>query len=99
MKQEMKPEIGSVVISNAGRDAGRPFLVVGTEHGLYLLADGKLRRAERPKRKKGMHLKAQQARAEALAGKITRGESVSDAEIRKALKELGYDSKEESEEE
>ena len=51
--------VGCVVKSKAGRDAGRLFLVVGVpdeEH--LLLADGDLRKVEKPKKKKLRHLTA-----------------------------------------
>jgi len=51
--------VGRVVRSKAGRDAGRLFLVVGVsdeEH--LLLADGDLRKVEKPKKKKLRHLAA-----------------------------------------
>jgi len=42
----------NVVISTAGRDKGEPFFVLGTEGDFLLLADGKTRPVERPKRKR-----------------------------------------------
>ena len=41
-----------IVKSAAGRDRGRLFFVLGTEGEFLLLADGKSRKLERPKRKK-----------------------------------------------
>lgn len=48
---------GSVVMSRCGRDKGRLLCVVGSdgEH-ILLIADGKRRRTETPKRKKRKHL-------------------------------------------
>ena len=51
--------VGRVVRSTAGRDAGRLFLVIGVageEH--LLIADGDLRKLEKPKKKKLRHLAA-----------------------------------------
>jgi len=51
--------VGRVVKSKAGRDSGRLFLVMGEageEH--LLLADGDLRKVEKPKKKKRKHLEA-----------------------------------------
>lgn len=51
--------VGRVVRSTAGRDKGRLFLVVGVfdeEH--LLIADGDLRKVEKPKKKKLRHLAA-----------------------------------------
>ncbi len=47
---------GMVVRSRAGRDAGRWFVITALEGNYALLADGDLRRLEKPKRKKLMHL-------------------------------------------
>jgi len=45
---------GDVVVSKAGHDKGL-FCVVGVEEGYLLLANGKQRPLEKPKRKKPMH--------------------------------------------
>ncbi len=49
---------GSVVQSKAGRDKGRFFLVVEVENDHALIADGDLRKLNKPKRKKLRHLGA-----------------------------------------
>lgn len=52
----MELEIGRIVCSKAGRDQGRFLVVVGYEGEYFLLADGKERPVERPKRKRKIHL-------------------------------------------
>lgn len=49
---------GDVVVSRCGRDAGRQMLVLaGTNsEGCVVLADGRVRRVEKPKRKKAKHV-------------------------------------------
>ncbi|HIU48000.1 MAG TPA: KOW domain-containing RNA-binding protein [Candidatus Avimonoglobus intestinipullorum] len=47
---------GSVVFSKAGRDKGGAFLVLRVDGGYAAIADGRLRRVEKPKRKKLKHL-------------------------------------------
>lgn len=47
---------GMVVCSKAGRDKGRFYLVIQLEGNSVWLADGKLHRLERPKRKNEKHL-------------------------------------------
>lgn len=82
---------GWIVQATAGRDRDGIFCVVGVERetGLLLLADGKRRKAARPKRKKLGHVKA-------LAGsphpfnhpaiqKLKQGEALSDKALRRAL--------------
>jgi len=49
-------KIGQIVISKAGRDRGVVFVVVGIDGEYVLLADGKTRRLENPKRKKDKHI-------------------------------------------
>lgn len=50
-------DLGTIVLSRAGRDSGRLFAVVAAPgENLRLIADGRLRRVDRPKRKKPRHL-------------------------------------------
>lgn len=84
---QVKPiGVGSVVRSRAGRDAGRDFLVIGILDEEYvLLADGDLRKADKPKKKKTKHLAATGRtimQAEAIA---KNGESFTNAQIRSWL--------------
>lgn len=84
---QVKPiGVGSVVRSRAGRDAGRDFLVIGILDEEYvLLADGDLRKADKPKKKKMKHLAATGRtimQAEAIA---KNGESFTNAQIRSWL--------------
>ncbi len=59
MTREPLTAAGRVVRSKAGRDSGRLFLVVGVFDDEHLLvADGDLRKVERPKKKKLKHLEA-----------------------------------------
>ena len=47
----------AVVLSTAGHDKGGIFAVIGFTHGEYaLIADGKVRKLEKPKKKKLKHL-------------------------------------------
>ena len=47
--------IGQIVISSQGRDKGAFMIIVGVEPSYVYLADGKLRKAEKPKKKKIGH--------------------------------------------
>ena len=47
---------GSVVRARAGRDKDSFFVVLAVEDGYALIADGKRRKVEKPKRKKLIHL-------------------------------------------
>lgn len=52
----MEIKVGSIVRSIAGHDKGSLQLVVGMENGYAYVADGKLRKIEKPKKKKLKHL-------------------------------------------
>ncbi len=50
--------IGRFAESTSGRDKGRVFLIIDTpEENFVMLSDGKLRKLEKPKRKKLKHIK------------------------------------------
>lgn len=80
---------GQVVVSKAGRDAGRKFVVVSIVNDLYLeIADGDLRKIEKPKKKKLKHIRTTDHVIEQIRHKLENNVRVSNAEIRKALAEL-----------
>lgn len=80
---------GWIVQAIAGRDKGGLFCVVGIdqEQGYLLLADGKRRRVQHPKRKKPGHLVPldQDAADHPAIQKLKRGTPLSDRELRAAL--------------
>jgi len=81
--------VGQLVYSRAGRDRGRPFLVWDIlSPRRILLVDGKLRRVAKPKPKNILHVQPVNRWAEDIALKRDRGESVSDAEVRRAIARL-----------
>ena len=49
-------EKGMVVRAKAGRDKGKFLVILEIQGGYALIADGRRRRVERPKRKKLIHL-------------------------------------------
>jgi ribosomal protein L14E/L6E/L27E len=87
MVQTLKP--GSVVVSTAGRDSGKTFMVVKTLDDNYVyIADGTLRRLEKPKKKKVKHLAVTSHTLDGIGDKLREGKKVFDAEIRSALKNV-----------
>ena len=84
----MEPDcirISDVVVSTAGRDRGQMFYVIGTEGVYTLLANGKDRPLEKPKRKKVKHV-SKVLRAETrVAAKLIAGDKVLNSELRKDL--------------
>jgi len=84
-------EPGRVVISRAGRDTKRAMVVLaldGDQHAL--VADGRLRKVAKPKRKKFMHLTAKPVCIGGIQEKLTKTSPLLDAEIRAALELAGY---------
>jgi len=62
---------GSVATSLAGRDKGRRFIVVGVLDEEYvLIADGRVRKIEKPKKKKLKHLKVEVTGADQITDLI-----------------------------
>ena len=80
-----------VVISLNGRDAGKRFVVIGAEDEYVLLADGKGRKIDKPKRKKIKHIKLE-VRARDINSRLTEklksGQKTTNNEIRRALAEF-----------
>ena len=81
-------ETAGFVLSRNGRDAGKRFIVIGIEEEIYaLIADGKTRSVDKPKRKKIKHLKPEGKISSHISMKISSGEKITNNEIRRALAE------------
>ncbi len=79
--------LGSVVFSRSGRDAGRFYVVIEIVDDEYVtIADGDLRRVDKPKLKKIKHLKPQGDVIAKIADKLAEGKKIFDAEVRSALR-------------
>ena len=74
-----------IIVSLAGRDKGQFFFVVDTEERYVLIADGKGRRLEKPKRKKRKHIQKVQQTDSRVAEKIRTGDKVLNSELRREL--------------
>lgn len=79
---------GSLVFSAAGRDKGKEFLVLSVEENICFVADGKLRKAENPKKKKLKHLMGTNKVSAPLNEILQRGDSPTNSEVRKFIKLL-----------
>lgn len=77
--------VGQVVYSKRGRDRGMVFIVVGEEGEFVFLADGRLRRLSKPKKKKLMHVQPTNTVLTDVQAALSRPEKITDAEIVKAL--------------
>ena len=74
-----------IVLSLTGRDRGQLMLVVAEEGDFLLLANGRARRAENPKRKRRKHVSLQGPCDERTRLKLQSESRLTNSEIRKAL--------------
>ena len=81
-------ELSDIVLSLRGHDAGTVLFVIAVEEPYVLLADGKRRRVEAPKRKKEKHVKLLARSDCRVARKIRAQERVTNNELRRALTEF-----------
>ena len=75
---------GAVVISKAGRDKGNFFVVLRTEDNYAYIADGNLRKVDRPKKKKLRHLQLTNYVSQRI---LNPEQEITNSEVRKALVE------------
>ena len=80
-----------IVRSIAGRDQGKLFFVLDTDGEFLVLADGKTRRLEAPKRKKRKHAVLAGHNDSCVASKIRSEEKVTNSELRRTLAAYGED--------
>ena len=77
--------ISDVVLTTAGRDAGQWFYVIDADPVFLLLANGKDRTLEKPKRKKRKHVQKVLRSETRVAEKICSGDKVLNGELRRDL--------------
>jgi ribosomal protein L14E/L6E/L27E len=78
--------IGRVVYSKAGRDKDANFVIVGILNESFVyIADGKLRKIEKPKKKKLRHLIFTETLSEEIRILLLTGKKVNNSKIRKFL--------------
>ena len=81
----MDIEKGNLVRSAAGRDEGEVFFVLAVQEDFLLLADGKRRRVEAPKRKRVKHTVFLEESVHPMSEKIRGNEKITNSELRKAI--------------
>ncbi len=82
----MDVEAGQIVISRAGRDKDKRFLIYKIlDESYVLVVDGNLRKIQKPKKKKIKHLILTQYVVWDLKQKISKELEVSDSEVRLAI--------------
>ncbi len=74
-----------IVRSRSGHDKDQLFCVMAVEGSFVLLADGKRRRVDRPKRKNIKHVVSAGEWSHPTIEKVRAGEPVRDRELRAAL--------------
>ena len=84
-------QISDVVVSTAGRDAGKWFYVIAEDPVYLLLANGKDRPLDKPKRKKRRHVQMVLRSETRVAEKIKQGDKVLNGELRRDLAFLARD--------
>ncbi|NSW91208.1 MAG: RNA-binding protein [Firmicutes bacterium] len=78
--------LGELVCSTAGRDAGRKFIIVDIIDNKYvLISDGDLRKIEKPKKKKIKHIESSGIMIDSLSKKLENRMKITNAEIRKEI--------------
>ena len=77
--------ISDVVASTAGRDQGKLFYVIGTDPVYLILANGKDRTLDKPKRKKRKHVQRVLRPETRVAAKLRTGDKVLNSELRRDL--------------
>lgn len=78
-------QASDIVLSLTGRDKGQLMLVVAEEGDFLLLANGRARRAESPKRKRRKHVSRQGVCDEKTRRKLLESGRLTNSDIRKAL--------------
>ncbi len=86
--------ISDVVVSTAGRDQGNWFYVIGEDNAYLMLANGKDRSLEKPKRKKRKHTQKVLRSETRVAEKLRSGDKVLNSELRRDLAFLARDASE-----
>lgn len=80
-----KFEIGDIVLSIAGRDKGRCFVVIWKEGQFVGICDGDIRKVNKIKKKKFKHMMYKGKVYDILKEKLAMKTKILDSDIRKAL--------------
>lgn len=82
--------VGQIVSSKAGRDKDRLFVIIDIiDHQYVLIADGDLRKIEKPKKKKVKHLLKQNIINSNIKEKLEKNEKLDNIYLRRELEKLG----------
>lgn len=78
-------QISDVVVSLRGHDRGKWFYVIGVQGDFLLLANGRDRTLDTPKRKRQKHVEKVLRSETRVAGKLLSGDKVLNGELRRDL--------------
>lgn len=81
-------QVGQLVLSWAGKDKGRHFLILKIDGAFVYLADGDLRKVSRAKRKNIKHVRPLRQVSPQIAQKIQRGLRLTDQEVKEAISQM-----------
>lgn len=90
MKESIAVEPGRLAVSCAGRDKGRCFIITKVDNPYVYVVDGALRKLDKPKKKKLMHLSVKPLRADDISEKLLSGDHLLDSDVRKAIEAFGF---------
>ena len=84
-------QIGKLVYSKSGRDAGRYYIVISVLNEEYVyICDGDLRKLENPKKKKIKHLRFFNFVADDIRSNILLEKNISNSQIKKFLQSKDF---------
>lgn len=79
-------DVGRLAVSRQGRDQNRWMVVVSRPDEAHaLVADGELRKLEKPKKKRLKHLRATPYLAQEIAQALSQGKHLLNSDVRKAI--------------
>lgn len=76
---------GQIVFSKCGRDKSKPFIVFDFDDQFLYLVDGNIRKIQKPKKKKKMHVQIVNKIDFDIKQKLDESAYLLDSDIRKAL--------------
>jgi len=91
--EDVIPKLGDIVLSKAGRDKNRYYIVMRIDEPYIWTCDGDLHKIEKFKKKKIKHTKSMGCQSEYIKNKLENGEKITNSEIRRALAEFEEESK------
>lgn len=76
---------GQIVFSKSGRDKGRAFIVFNYDEDYVFIVDGDLRKLEKPKKKKKIHIQISKNIDKEIKNKLENELYILNSDIKKAL--------------